>query len=51
MNADWRTSCEADVEDMDVALAYCVLETHRHVGWQPCLPRLAALAFLSEPDE
>jgi hypothetical protein len=26
------------------------LSVHNHRDWQPCLPRLAALAYLSEND-
>lgn len=44
--------CEADPGDeMTLALAYEILALHRHIGWQPCLPRLAALSYLSETDE
>jgi len=50
MANEWN--CEADPGyGMTVRRAYAILDAHQHIDWQPCLPRLAALAFLSEPDE
>jgi hypothetical protein len=43
--------CDTDPGDaLDSATARRILERHRHDGWQPCLRRLAALAYLSEND-
>jgi hypothetical protein len=42
--------CDDDPGELDTATARQILELHRHLGWQPCLCRLAALAYLSETD-
>jgi hypothetical protein len=49
---DMTLGCGDDPDDaMTAALAHRILTEHTHLSWQPCLPRLAALAYLSEDDE
>lgn len=39
--------CDHDPEGLTYQSARLILTFHRHPTWQPCLPQLAALAFLS----
>jgi hypothetical protein len=46
-----RDDCDTDPGDgLDAATALRILDVHRHLDWQPCLRRLAALAYLSDND-
>jgi hypothetical protein len=41
--------CEFDPEQLNAQSCEVILNFHQHPTWQPCLPQIAALAFLSEP--
>jgi hypothetical protein len=49
---DTTPGCDDDPGDvMNASLAHRILAEHAHRSWEPCLPRLAALAYLGEDDE
>lgn len=41
--------CSHDPDQLNDQSAKLILSLHRHPTWQPCLPQLAALAYLSNP--
>ncbi|WP_405177315.1 hypothetical protein OG225_23475 [Nocardia sp. NBC_01377] len=42
--------CSHDPDQLTDQSAKLILSFHKHSTWQPCLPQLAALAYLSNPD-
>lgn len=48
INEQWL-SCEYDPDRLTREQADLILSLHKHPTWRPCLPQIAALAFLSEP--
>lgn len=49
IDARWL-DCKFDPDHLTDQAAHVILKFHQHETWRPCIPQVAALAYLGNPD-